>query len=81
LLACGQFLGFFQSTAEAWFQGEHADKDGLSPEVIDAHITDRQRARQNKDFAEADRIRQWLLTQGIILEDGGQGTTWKRSPR
>jgi cysteinyl-tRNA synthetase len=45
---------------------------------IDAAIQARQEARRKRDFAEADRIRQDLLAKGVILEDGPQGTRWKR---
>ncbi len=45
---------------------------------IDAAIAARQDARRRRDFGEADRIRQDLLARGVILEDGPQGTRWKR---
>jgi cysteinyl-tRNA synthetase len=45
---------------------------------IDAAIQARQDARRRRDFGEADRLRQDLLAKGVILEDGPQGTRWKR---
>ena len=41
-------------------------------------IKEREEARQNKDFQEADRIREELLKQGIILKDTPEGTVWRR---
>ena len=51
----------------------------LLDETIDALIQERQEARQNKDFARADEIRDELADQGIILEDTAQGVRWKRA--
>lgn len=74
LYQSAQFLGFFRDTPTDWFQG------GTSPESIDIEdlIQQRKQARQDKDFARADEIRQQLLDHGIILEDGPSGTTWRR---
>jgi cysteinyl-tRNA synthetase len=46
---------------------------------IDALILARQVARQTKNFAESDRIRDQLVAAGIVLEDGAGGTTWRRA--
>jgi cysteinyl-tRNA synthetase len=45
---------------------------------IDRLIEDRHAARRRRDFAAADRIRDDLAAQGVLLEDSGSGTRWKR---
>ncbi len=76
ILACGDALGILQQDAEAWLKG--GASDGPSNEEIETQIAARLAARKAKNFAEADRIRDELAAQGVILEDGPSGTTWRR---
>jgi len=75
--AVGEVLGLLQATPEDWFQGQGSD-DELSGSAIEDLIEQRRQARADKDFATSDRIRDELAEQGIILEDGAGGTTWRR---
>ena len=67
-----RLLGLLQFTSEEWFQGEGDSSD------IEARIEARADAKKRRDFAEADRIRDELKVEGILLEDGPSGTTWRR---
>ncbi len=71
LKAGGRLLGLLQADPDVWFQG-----DGDA--AIDALIAERIAARADKNFARADEIRDELTAQGIVLEDGAGGTTWRR---
>ncbi len=60
--------------------GQPADLPDLTDAAIDEQVTLRLEARKNKDFKEADRIRDALAAQGVILEDRPGGRTeWRRA--
>lgn len=71
----GGVLGLLQQDAELYLRGGESSDDD---ERIEALIAARNAARSSKNFAEADRIRDQLIAEGIILEDGAGGTTWRR---
>ncbi|MBV1776257.1 cysteine--tRNA ligase [Burkholderiaceae bacterium DAT-1] len=77
LKALGNILGLLSRDPQAYLQGG-AGEGGFTAEAIEQLIADRLEARKNKNFAESDRIRKELADAGVVLEDGPQGTTWRR---
>ncbi|MFK7996979.1 MAG: cysteine--tRNA ligase [Granulosicoccus sp.] len=73
----GERLGILQLDAELALKGS-GTVTGLSDEAISALIVERQQARANKDFKRSDEIRDELAAQGIVLEDAGGDTQWRR---
>ncbi|NUS99570.1 MAG: cysteine--tRNA ligase [Sphingomonas sp.] len=70
--ASAKALGLLTMSREEWFQG------GGDAGDIEARIAERAQAKKNRDFATADRIREELKAEGIVLEDSASGTTWRR---
>ena len=74
LLKSAELLGLLRQNPESWFKGGAGDEAA----EIEALIAKRTAAKKNKDFALADKIRDELKVRGILLEDGPQGTSWKK---
>ncbi|NNG12337.1 MAG: cysteine--tRNA ligase [Halobacteria archaeon] len=90
----GEILGLLQSDPDEYLKGHHViyvDSGELtltghpvtvsvsiSDEKIEAMIEERLEARKQKNWAEADRIRDELEAHDILLEDGATGTSWRR---
>ena len=72
---CANQLGLLTAGSDQWFKRGTSDSEQAH---IEAMIEQRIAARAAKDFAEADRIRDELVSKGIVLEDGPGGTTWRR---
>jgi cysteinyl-tRNA synthetase len=78
LKALGATLGLLQEDPQRFLQGSGAAQ-GLDEAGIAAQIAARAAAKAAKDYAQADRIRQALLAQGVVLKDGPDGTRWERA--
>jgi cysteinyl-tRNA synthetase len=61
----------------AAIKAERIKKLDLDPDMIEDMIRQRNEARQNKDWARGDAIRDELLARGVELKDGPEGTSWK----
>jgi cysteinyl-tRNA synthetase len=75
LKALGGVLGLLQQPPQAFLQTGVS----LSEADIQAQIQARAQAKKDRDFASADRIRQALADQGVVLKDSPTGTTWERA--
>ena len=79
LLASARLMGFLEQSAEEWLKWQPPNSKGMLDDMtIHSLIKERVRARHNKDFTRSDQIRDDLAAQGIILEDGPAGTSWRR---
>jgi cysteinyl-tRNA synthetase len=53
--------------------------DGADSDEIAALVAARQAARADRNFAEADRLRDVLTARGIVVEDTAAGPVWRRA--
>ena len=74
LLAAGELLGLLTMTPAQWEQGGDGDDNARIDDLVAARI----KAREDKNWAEADRIRDVLKAEGIEIMDGAGGATWRR---
>ena len=91
-LGFAHLLGLLEGSSTEWFQGGGAQASDrvdprlreeagtfLDPAEIQRRIDRRAEAKKARDYAEADRIRGDLAAEGVLLEDGPGGTTWRRA--
>lgn len=77
----GEVLGLFATPVASFLaevQAKKAAHSALTDEAVDAQLAARQAARECRDFAKADAIRDALAEAGIVIEDGAGGTRWHR---
>ena len=77
LKALGGTLGLLQDDPQHFLQSG-GEEGSLSADEIEALIAQRKTARETKNWAESDRIRDLLAEHKILLKDGADGTTWTR---
>ncbi len=70
-------LGLLQQDPETFLKAGGSDE--LGDDAIEALVAQREQAKRDKDYAQADSIREQLKQQGVLLEDSREGTFWKRS--
>jgi cysteinyl-tRNA synthetase len=76
LKSLASVMGLLQLDADAYLQAGSGEQ--LAAAEIEALIVERVQAKKSKQFARADEIRDDLKSQGVILEDSREGTTWRR---
>ena len=80
LLISGNLMGLFYSSPDSWLKWQPSAllNKGFSAKKIDLLIKERNVERAKKNYDKSDEIRDILQKQGVTLEDGPSGTTWRR---
>lgn len=65
-----KLMGFFRDK-------DHWNTRKIDSSMIEEIVNQRRRARENKDWAESDRLREQLLSYGVTVADGPKGTAWR----
>ncbi len=79
LVTLGNRLGLLTVEASAWFQQSQSGVEGPDAAAIEQLIEERRIARDTKDWARSDAIRDELKNMGVVLEDKAGVTTWRVS--
>ncbi len=75
----GGVLGLLQDDPQSYLKSQAGSQQGLTDEAIDGLLAERLEARQQRNFARADEIRDELTAAGIVIEDSAEGSRWRRS--
>ncbi len=77
LLAAGALIGLLQHDPAEWLSAKSVESNAADTETIQSMVDARDAARANREFAEADRLRDALQEMGVKLEDSSTGTRWR----
>jgi cysteinyl-tRNA synthetase len=79
LRAGGALLGLLQADPQAWFaRSGGTAADDIDSAEIDSLLAQRDAFRRDRNYGEADRIRDRLAERGVVIEDKPGGARWRR---